>query len=341
MLMRPKHLLIIASLGLFIQHSPANNNTPDVIHQPENNRIAIISVADQKMRIKENGQLLREFPVSTSKFGLGDCFNSYRTPLGHFEVAQRIGHNVPLGGIFYRRNFSGKYYDINNRAIERASRDSILSRIIWLRGLEDRNRNAYQRGIYIHGTNQESLVGRPVSYGCIRMKNRDVVEAFELLTEGTRVVIQTEPLPKWRRKRPQTPENDALPESLPSSPSVLPVNAQPVSSNSENKALPRTNVRSLTRPSINKNTISSPAYTLQTMGKLIMTSSSRANQKQLAYTTDVNAFMTPARPQTKSHSVNTKHTLINKTVFQIQDIGASDTIAINNININRPEKELD
>jgi len=215
------------------------------------------------MRIIENDQILREFPVSTSKFGLGDQFNSYRTPLGMFEVAQRIGHNVPIGGIFYRRTFTGKAYDLNDPRIERLSRDSILSRIIWLRGLEEKNRNAYLRGIYIHGTNQESLVGRPVSYGCIRMKNHDVIEAFDLLPEGTRIVIQTDPFPKKQHPRKKNKQKHPVlpPEPPPAPPPIVPANAKLVASASDPNAPEPTILRSTLLTTHSTDTAPNPTNT--------------------------------------------------------------------------------
>jgi len=268
---------------------PANTATENL--NTSSDRIAIISVADQKMRIKENGRIIREFPVSTSKFGLGDEFNSYRTPLGIFEVAQRIGHNVPVGGIFFRRHFTGKYYDVSDPRIERLSRDSILSRIIWLRGLEEKNRNAYLRGIYIHGTNQESLVGRPVSYGCIRMKNRDVVEAFDLLTEGTRVVIQTDHLPKVNPKRPPLPKREApfIPDPEPAPHPVVPENARLVASASEPGAKPPTIIRSRASGRDNTNITDIPIAGTQTKPPLMAKAANSPKQNKIHNFTVQNA----------------------------------------------------
>lgn len=154
--------------------------------------VAYISVSQQMMEVVRNGVSIARYPISTSKYGLGDESNSYKTPLGLFEVAQKIGEGVPRGGKFYQRKFTGVVFDLKNYdpILHPAEYDSILTRIIWLNGLEDRNRKAYARGIYIHGTNQEHLVGQPVSYGCIRMKNDDVLELFDLLDEGAYVVIR-------------------------------------------------------------------------------------------------------------------------------------------------------
>jgi lipoprotein-anchoring transpeptidase ErfK/SrfK len=156
-----------------------------------------ISVADQMMEVVQNGKAIARYPVSTSKYGLGDQWHSYRTPLGQFSVAQKIGDGVPKGGKFCQRRFTGEVFDLEHYdpILHPSEYDSILTRIIWLRGLEQQNSNAYARGIYIHGTNQEHLVGRPVSYGCIRMRNEDVLSLYKLLPEGANVSIQTRPLP--------------------------------------------------------------------------------------------------------------------------------------------------
>ncbi len=159
---------------------------------------ARISVADQSMRLYKDGLPVKDYPVSTSKYGLGDQMNSYRTPLGKMAVAEKIGNGVPYGGKFYRRKFTREVFDLANYDPVKhpADHDSILTRIIWLRGMERQNRNAYERAIYIHGTNQEHMVGQwlPSSYGCIRMKNRDVLEFFNLVTIGVVVEIQKTPL---------------------------------------------------------------------------------------------------------------------------------------------------
>ena len=171
--------------------SPSSNKTP----KSRPTTVAYISVAQQMMEVVRNGTRIARYPISTSKYGIGDNYNSYKTPIGLFEVAKKIGEGVPRGGKFYQRKFTGIVFDLRNYnpILHPAEYDSILTRIIWLNGLEDRNRRAYGRGIYIHGTNQEHLVGQPVSYGCIRMKNDDVLELFDLLDEGAYVVIRKTP----------------------------------------------------------------------------------------------------------------------------------------------------
>ena len=122
--------------------------------------------------------------MSTSKFGLGDNPNSYATPLGSLEIASKIGDNAPMGAVFKSRKRTGEILPPNARG-----RDPIVTRILWLRGLEKGNARALSRNIYIHGTPVEKLVGRPVSYGCIRMRSRDVARLFGAVSVRTKVAV--------------------------------------------------------------------------------------------------------------------------------------------------------
>lgn len=149
----------------------------------------LISVRDQKLALVQAGHCVVEYPVSTSRYGVGDSFGSYATPVGTMEVARKIGEGWPLGAVFHDRRPTGEVLRPNS-----PGRDPIVTRIIWLRGLEFSTRNAYARGIYIHGTPVERLIGRPASYGCVRMRSRDVADLFEHVGVGTRVNITTLPL---------------------------------------------------------------------------------------------------------------------------------------------------
>ena len=149
----------------------------------------IISVPDQHLVMIENGVLVGHYPVSTSKFGLGDQPCSYATPLGALEVASKVGEGAPLGAVFKSQHFTGEILRPNA-----PGRDPIVTRILHLRGLEACNARAYDRGIYIHGTTEEFNTGRPASYGCIRMRSRDVIRVFETAPVGTRIEIVNEPL---------------------------------------------------------------------------------------------------------------------------------------------------
>ena len=144
----------------------------------------IVSVSEQRLALIEHGQCVAEYPVSTSKFGLGDRPRSYATPLGWLEVASKVGAGAPQGAVFKGQRFTGEILRPNARG-----RDPIVTRILHLRGLQTGNACAFNRGIYIHGTPEERKIGRPASYGCIRMRSRDVVRVFDASPVGTRIEI--------------------------------------------------------------------------------------------------------------------------------------------------------
>src|SRR3954462_3880052 len=144
----------------------------------------VVSVPEQTLALVEGGVVREKFAVSTSKFGLGDNPNSYATPLGSLKIASKIGGNAPLGTVFKSRQRTGEILAPNA-----PGRDPIVTRILWLRGLERENSRAYSRGIYIHGTPVEKLIGRPVSFGCIRMRSRDVMRLYSTVRVGTKIEI--------------------------------------------------------------------------------------------------------------------------------------------------------
>jgi lipoprotein-anchoring transpeptidase ErfK/SrfK len=144
----------------------------------------VVSVPDQTLALIDDGVVIARFPVSTSKFGLGDGSGSYATPLGTMAIASKIGANAPLGTVFKSRRRTGEILRPNA-----PGRDPIVTRILWLRGLEKRNARAFTRSIYIHGTPEERLIGRPASYGCIRMRSRDVAQLFAAVGVGTKIEV--------------------------------------------------------------------------------------------------------------------------------------------------------
>ena len=150
----------------------------------------IISAADQKMVLLCDGRPVAEYPVSTSKFGLGDRPGSYATPLGALRVQKKIGAGAPAGAVFKCRRPTGEII-----RVDAPGRDPIVTRILWLEGTESKNRHAFARCIYIHGTPEERNIGCPVSYGCIRMRSADIIELFDTVGVGARVVITPKPLP--------------------------------------------------------------------------------------------------------------------------------------------------
>jgi lipoprotein-anchoring transpeptidase ErfK/SrfK len=150
----------------------------------------IISVRDQKLMVVRNNSRVAVYPVSTSKYGLGDFWGRMTTPLGYLQVAQKIGDHAPAGAVFHNRRFTGEVLRPNA-----PGRDPIITRIIWLRGLEPQNAHAFRRCIYIHGTPEERLIGRPASYGCIRMKSKDVTALYNQVPLGALVQIVSDRLP--------------------------------------------------------------------------------------------------------------------------------------------------
>jgi lipoprotein-anchoring transpeptidase ErfK/SrfK len=160
----------------------------------------IISVRDQKLMLLDNGGRIATYRISTSKFGVGDRQGSMATPLGFLQVARKIGGHAPVGAVFRHRRFTGEVLAPNA-----PGRDPVLTRIIWLRGLERSNAHAFDRCIYIHGTPEERTIGRPSSYGCIRMKSRDVAALYNQIEPGAIVQIVQDRLPKIPKAKPLSP----------------------------------------------------------------------------------------------------------------------------------------
>lgn len=153
-----------------------------------------VSVADQKLALYENGAAVRVYKVSTSKVGMGDSPASNCTPVGKMKVAKKIGNGLPPGMVFKGRRPTGEILRPNA-----PGRDPVVTRIMWLTGTEAKTRNAYRRFIYIHGTPEERNIGRPASYGCIRMRSMDVIDLFNHVPEGMPVVVDKGRLPSEAR----------------------------------------------------------------------------------------------------------------------------------------------
>ncbi len=143
-----------------------------------------ISIRDQRLTLKEGETLVRTYPVSTSRFGIGTEEDSMKTPIGRFRVAEKIGDGLPSDTVFQSR--------VPLKADDPLppTEDLVMSRILWLDGLDEHNANTHDRFIYIHGTKHEDKIGNPASHGCVRMRNADVLELFELVDEGAPVVIE-------------------------------------------------------------------------------------------------------------------------------------------------------
>ena len=174
-----KKLFALAGVALFITSCV----TPDTRHH------VVISIPQQRMAVLDNGALMTTYPISTSKFAIGDTPGSNGTPLGELEVAKKIGGSAPSGMVFKDRRPTGEILMPNA-----PGRDPIVTRILWLRGREAQNANAYHRYIYIHGTPEERTLGTRASYGCIRMRSRDVIQLYDIVGHRARVTILNEPL---------------------------------------------------------------------------------------------------------------------------------------------------
>jgi L,D-transpeptidase YbiS len=143
-----------------------------------------ISIGRQRLTLKRGRKTLRAYPISTSRFGPGSEGGSLKTPLGKFRVAEKIGHGAPAGTIFKSRVALKPDDPLPD------TDDFVTSRILWLDGLQEHNANTRDRFIYIHGTKHENKIGTPDSHGCIRMRNDDVIELFDLVEKDTPVVIR-------------------------------------------------------------------------------------------------------------------------------------------------------
>ncbi|HEX5789577.1 MAG TPA: HAD-IB family phosphatase [Luteolibacter sp.] len=150
-----------------------------------------VSIDEQTLRVFDASGLIRSYPVSTAARGMGCREGSLRTPTGRLRIARKIGAGQPCGTIFRSREPVG-CWDGEPASAE----DLILTRILWLEGLDEENANTLGRYIYIHGTHREDLLGTPASHGCVRMANQDLLELFERVEEGTPVEI----LPATRRR---------------------------------------------------------------------------------------------------------------------------------------------
>ncbi|MGI8432378.1 MAG: L,D-transpeptidase family protein [Chthoniobacterales bacterium] len=142
-----------------------------------------VSVRDQRLDLVEAGAVVASYPVSTSRFGLGSEEGSRKTPLGRFRIGEKIGAGAPVGTIFRGR------VPLAPNELPPTTEDHVLTRILWLDGLEPQNANTRARFIYIHGTPHEDRLGQPDSHGCIRMKTADLLALFDRVSTGAEVVI--------------------------------------------------------------------------------------------------------------------------------------------------------
>jgi len=206
---RPLLFLCLISLSMSLRAAPADEQV-------------VVSIRDQKLMLLHNGGRVAIYPVSTSKYGLGDFWGRMTTPLGFLQVAQKIGDRAPIGAVFHNRRFTGEVLQPNA-----PGRDPVITRILWLRGLEPQNLHAFNRCIYIHGTPQEKCIGRPASYGCIRMRSKDVATLYDQLPLGALVRIVEGPLPRVPKAPKDGPNTVVTNESQTAAPENWMSSARP------------------------------------------------------------------------------------------------------------------
>lgn len=161
-------------LALFAAKLPASSWGPEIV----------VSVPEQRLVVVDREKIVVCYPISTSKFGTGDATGSFRTPLGTLFVSGKFGDDLPAGTVIKNRVATGEVVSANA-----PGRDAIVSRVIWLRGMEQQNRGAHDRCIYIHGTPEERRIGRVASFGCIRMRSKDIIALYDRLHIGMHVTI--------------------------------------------------------------------------------------------------------------------------------------------------------
>ena len=152
-----------------------------------------VGIRRQKMYHIKNNKIFSTYPVSTSSKGAGNNVGSFKTPTGLHFIAEKIGDNAPVATLFINKKNTGKVVPINITEVS-SNKDEITSRVLSLKGLQQginkgKKYDTFARGIYIHGTSDEASIGKPSSHGCIRMKNDDIIELFDLLSVGTKVVL--------------------------------------------------------------------------------------------------------------------------------------------------------
>ncbi|MDB4178353.1 L,D-transpeptidase [Gammaproteobacteria bacterium] len=160
----------------------------------ENNLTIEIDISKQRLFLLDNIEIVRSYPISSSKYGEGSTQNSFKTPLGNHVIKEMIGNNAIKNTIFTSRINTKRQAEIIHDEVK-SDNDYVTTRIMWLDGQEEgKNKgkgvDSYQRYIYIHGTHEEGLIGQKASHGCIRMFNSDVIELFNDVKKGTKVYIK-------------------------------------------------------------------------------------------------------------------------------------------------------
>ena len=157
------------------------------------NEVLFVNITEQKMYYIKEGGIVKTYVISSSSYGVGNKAGSNKTPIGLHKVKQKFGEETPINGKMIGRVFYGDIATIYTDNTK-SKTDDVCSRILWLVGLEEglnkgEGIDSYNRYIYIHGTSEEGRLGKPASHGCIRMKNKEVIELYEKIKIGTLVLI--------------------------------------------------------------------------------------------------------------------------------------------------------
>mgnify|MGYP001235359104 CR=1 FL=1 len=201
-IVKTKFLLLFITLFLtsctVIQEKPSNymdlpNIDNIIVEYRELESLIVINISTQQLFLIKKGKIEEVYSVSTSVYGTGSEVNSFKTPLGKHKISEKIGEGLPEGAILKGRRWTGAIANIIKEPID-TEFDVVTSRILWLTGLEEgKNQgpgvDSKSRYIYIHGTAEEGLIGKPASDGCVRMYNADVITLFNKVETNTQVLI--------------------------------------------------------------------------------------------------------------------------------------------------------
>jgi len=157
------------------------------------NEVIYVSIKEQKLYHIKHDSVIQEYMISSSAYGIGSKVGSNKTPIGLHSIKKKYGENTPINGKMTGRVFHGNIATIYNDETK-SKTDDVTSRILWLEGLEKgKNKgkgiDSFNRYIYIHGTSEEGRLGKPASHGCIRMRNKEVIDLYKIVEVGTLVLI--------------------------------------------------------------------------------------------------------------------------------------------------------
>ena len=185
--------LSFLSINMYSQTDIIKQINNYMLKKAEYKELIFVSIDQQKMYHIHNNKIYKSYNISSSKFGIGNKKGSNKTPLGLHKIKEKHGESIPLNGRLIGRVFYGQIAEIFSDTTT-SKTDDITSRVLWLEGLEKginkgKDIDSYKRYIYIHGTSEEGKIGKPASHGCIRMKNKDVIDLFKEVSIGTFVLI--------------------------------------------------------------------------------------------------------------------------------------------------------